>query len=304
MKRRGPIRLPAQSALVAFESVSRLGSFSRAAEELGTSQPAISRHIATLEKQLGVQLLDRKRLGAELTDAGRRFRDGVIAGFHTIQAATDEARGRAREEEVVIASAHEAADLIVLPRYDALQEALGERVRIRIVTYFGHHENLSPYPVPDIVLSWDAPESAPEDRVTVMREAAQPVCSPWYAEAHRDTLAGPVTGWGELTFLFTFERTEHCADWDDWFEIAGRPGPEPVIERYEYDANVLEAAAVGRGIALGWRGYVERLIAAGTLVTPTDECIEFANTYEAVLTVAGRESDVARRCLGFFEGLF
>ena len=105
-----------------------------------------------------------------------------------------------------------------------------------------------------------------------MREAAQPVCSPWYAEAHRDTLAGPVTGWGELTFLFTFERTEHCADWDDWFAIAGRPGPEPVIERYEYDANVLEAAAVGRGIALGWRGYVERLIAAGTLVTPTDGC--------------------------------
>ena len=166
-------------------------------------------------------------------------------------------------------------------RASALRRAargVGERIRIRIVTYFGHYENLSPYPAPDIVLSWDAPQSAPEDRVTVMREAAQPVCLPWYAEANRETLAGPVTGWGELTFLFTFERTEHCADWDDWFEIAGRPGPEPVIEHYEYDANVLEAAAVGRGIALGWRGYVERLIAARTLVTPTDGCVEFGNT--------------------------
>ena len=66
---------------------------------------------------------------------------------------------------------------------------------------------------------------------------------------------------------------------------------------------VLEAAAVGRGLAIGWRGYVDRLIEAGTLVTPTDGCVEFGNTYEAVLTEAGRESDVARRCLSFFEKL-
>ena len=303
MTKRGPIQIPAQSALVAFESVARLGSFSRAAKELGTFQPAISRHIAMLEKQLCVRLLDRTRTGAELTFAGRRFRDGVIAGFDTIQEATAEARGRTREEEVVIASGHEAADLILLPRYDALRETLGERVCVRIVTYFSHHRNLSPYPVPDIVLSWDAPESAPEDRVVVMREAARPVCSPWYVEAHRDTLAGPVTGWGELTFLFTVERTEGCADWDDWFAIAGRPDRAPVIERFEYGTNVLEAAAVGRGIALGWRGYVDRLIEAGTCATPTDACVEFGNTYEAVLTATGRESDVARRCLGFFEQL-
>ena len=50
MTRRGPIRNPAQSALVAFESVARLGSFSRAAKELGTSEPAISHYIAMLEK--------------------------------------------------------------------------------------------------------------------------------------------------------------------------------------------------------------------------------------------------------------
>ena len=77
---------PGPERLVAFESVARLGSFSRAAQELGTSQPAISRHVALLEKELDVQLLDRKRTGAELTAAGRRFLDGVIAGFDTIQA--------------------------------------------------------------------------------------------------------------------------------------------------------------------------------------------------------------------------
>jgi DNA-binding transcriptional LysR family regulator len=51
--------------------VARHGSFSAAAAELGYTQPAISRQIATLEAEVGMVLVRRVPLGAVLTDAGR-----------------------------------------------------------------------------------------------------------------------------------------------------------------------------------------------------------------------------------------
>ena len=43
-----------------FQSVVRLNSFSAAAEENYISQPAISRQVQALERELGFQLLERK----------------------------------------------------------------------------------------------------------------------------------------------------------------------------------------------------------------------------------------------------
>ena len=58
MKRRNPHQLPAMNTLLTFESAARLRSLSQAAKELNTSQPAISRDIAKLEKQLSTQLFN------------------------------------------------------------------------------------------------------------------------------------------------------------------------------------------------------------------------------------------------------
>lgn len=52
-------------------TVARLGSFSRAAEELHLTQPALSRSIASLESQYGIKIFDRGRGGAVLTPAGQ-----------------------------------------------------------------------------------------------------------------------------------------------------------------------------------------------------------------------------------------
>jgi DNA-binding transcriptional LysR family regulator len=51
--------------------VAKHGSFSAAAAELGYTQPAVSRQIATLEAEVGTVLVRRVPLGAVLTDAGR-----------------------------------------------------------------------------------------------------------------------------------------------------------------------------------------------------------------------------------------
>jgi DNA-binding transcriptional LysR family regulator len=59
--------------LAAFCAVVERASFSQAAEQLGVTQPAVSLQIRSLEKRLGVQLLDRSGRRVEPTDAGRRL---------------------------------------------------------------------------------------------------------------------------------------------------------------------------------------------------------------------------------------
>jgi DNA-binding transcriptional LysR family regulator len=54
-----------------LREVARCGSFSAAAESLGYTQPAISRHVALLERETGTALLERRPTGVRLTEAGR-----------------------------------------------------------------------------------------------------------------------------------------------------------------------------------------------------------------------------------------
>ena len=58
-------------ALNIFIEVAELGSFTRAGEKLGYSQPTISFQIKQLEKEMGAQLFDRIGHTVTLTDAGR-----------------------------------------------------------------------------------------------------------------------------------------------------------------------------------------------------------------------------------------
>src|SRR5918997_1556653 len=56
--------------VLTFREVARLRSFSRAAEELSLTQPAVSQQILSLEGQLGTRLIDRGPGGLDLTPAG------------------------------------------------------------------------------------------------------------------------------------------------------------------------------------------------------------------------------------------
>lgn len=59
------------AALQAFLAVAESGSFSRAAERVFLTQPAISKRIAALEQSLGTRLFDRIGRRVQLTEAGR-----------------------------------------------------------------------------------------------------------------------------------------------------------------------------------------------------------------------------------------
>jgi predicted ATPase/DNA-binding transcriptional LysR family regulator len=67
-----------EARLRAFAAVARQRSFSRAAEELYVSQPAVSKHVASLEAELGKQLVVRNRRGLTMTPAGEVLADYVL----------------------------------------------------------------------------------------------------------------------------------------------------------------------------------------------------------------------------------
>ena len=305
MDGRGPYRIPPANALIAFESAARHGNFTRAARELRTSQSAVSRQIGKLETWLATRLFERSRAGATLTDAGECFLDGVAAGLAAIQRGAAEASELSNTDQVVIACSHEASHFLIMPRYDALRRELGEEVRIRILTYHHYIQSLPTDPSADILMTWlmtwDAAGVAPEDRVVVHGEAVRPVCSPAYADAHARTLAGPVAGWSGLTFIDLLRPSEGWASWEDWFAVAGSPDGASRrlgLDSYTY---VLEAAAAGHGIALGWRDFIERPLESGALVALGDGFVEFDRDYYGVLTEQGRRKPLARRCLAFFD---
>lgn len=64
--------------LAYIEAVTRLGSLRRAAEELHLSQPALSETVRNLERELGVDLLDRRRSGAKISEGGRELLPHII----------------------------------------------------------------------------------------------------------------------------------------------------------------------------------------------------------------------------------
>ena len=73
--------------LKVFMTVAAEGNFTRAAQQLGVSQPAISQHIAELEKQLGTALFLRGRGNASLTPEGYVFREYAQKILHWYDAA-------------------------------------------------------------------------------------------------------------------------------------------------------------------------------------------------------------------------
>jgi DNA-binding transcriptional LysR family regulator len=80
--------------------VARLGSFRRAADELHISQPALSGSVRSLERELGVDLLDRGRHGARMSDSGRELFPHILDlldSFDRLRNAADEQHRSVRQ---------------------------------------------------------------------------------------------------------------------------------------------------------------------------------------------------------------
>lgn len=82
--------------LEAFIRTADTGSLSRAAKDLGMTQPAVSKRLERLEKDVGVRLLDRSSRGVRLTDAGTQYLD-VVRRIRSELEETEASLARARQ---------------------------------------------------------------------------------------------------------------------------------------------------------------------------------------------------------------
>jgi DNA-binding transcriptional LysR family regulator len=103
--------------LIAFLAVARERNFTRAAAQLGVSQPALSRTIRALEARLGVRLLTRSTRSVSPTEAGERLVqavgphfDGIDAGLAALTAMREKPAGSLR-----ISSVEHASETILAP---------------------------------------------------------------------------------------------------------------------------------------------------------------------------------------------
>lgn len=117
-----------------FMEVSRLRSFSRAAEKLMVTQPAISAQIRTLENEVGARLFDRDGGKVTFTAAGRVFEpfaEHCLECHNHIMVTVGELHRTPRGE--ISVSANEATSLYVLPAVFAQFKRQYTRVGLSIV---------------------------------------------------------------------------------------------------------------------------------------------------------------------------
>lgn len=292
------LQIASHSALVAFEGVARLNAVGRAAEELNTSQSAISRHIKYLEQRLGVPLFDRVGRGVELTKAGEFYFNAVTSALATLRAAEQELLNTSKS--VTIACTHEVSHLILMPKYEMLRNAIGRDILLRIVT--AEYEAISTmvHAGADITIGY---ERYTEDSnvAVVMPEEVAPVAAPSFASLHEKTLQKSSARWVELPFLGLAKDNPRWASWADWFEAQGAGRPPTPRETFTNYVYLLEAAVSGAGIAIGWRGFVERYLNDGTLVLLTKEWLSCPRMLCARLTTKGTRSESAKACLTYLS---
>ncbi len=84
------------TGLQLFVRVVETGSFSRAANELGLTQPTVTKHVSGLERRLGVRLLNRNSRGVAMTEIGSLYFDRcklVLREFDATETIVSERRG-------------------------------------------------------------------------------------------------------------------------------------------------------------------------------------------------------------------
>lgn len=125
-----------QQEIEAFLAVVRMGSVSGAAQAMYITQPAVSRHIRALERELGCPLLVRGRgqRQVELTDQGRDFVD-VAEKWRLVWREAREVASRDRAKTLNVASVGSVSTFLLPPVFrDFLEEKSG-----RALTFHNYH---------------------------------------------------------------------------------------------------------------------------------------------------------------------
>lgn len=117
--------------------VAELGSLSKAADRLHIAQPALSRQVRLLEKELGAELFQRHGRGMVITEIGRQVLEHAVQ----IMAELDQIRnvpGRARgslKGEVRVGTTPTVAEIVTVPLVRKVQET-HPQLRVRLTAAY------------------------------------------------------------------------------------------------------------------------------------------------------------------------
>lgn len=278
-------RLPSLTALRAFEATARLASVTRAADELRVTQSAVSRHLRTLEDELGLPLVRRVHRGVAITPAGRTLAAALSASFERIGETIE--RLTREKNSLRVRTLPSIGVRWLWPRLHRFEAAHPEvRLHVDILWY-----NMQPDDVEHDIGIRLGRGPFPEEEVSfLMAEQLTPVCAPALL------LANPLP-WSAATFerLPLLHGSEDRSDWRT-FAAHWSGGPFDVERGNNFDVldMALRAAEAGRGILAADLNLIGEDLAAGRLVAPCGEVVPSGQAYVVVCPDRGDDLPAVR----------
>lgn len=276
--------LPPLAAVRVFEAAARLGSFTRAAAELGMTQAAVSYQIKVLEERVGAPLFLRGPRQVTLTEAGRRLSPAVTAAFDQLRAALGAFRDEADGGVLTVSCMYTFAANWLAPRlglFGAAHPGLGVRLNTddRLVDFAREEVDAAIRSGPG---GWPGLAAHPLFPVHFA-----PLCSP-------DLLArlGPVAAPADLLRWPLLSSDDPW--WELWFRRAGVPVPAGLATRQglRFDSQRMDgtAALAGQGVAILTPALWAEDLAGGRLVQPVPLVADEGRHYWLVYPEARRGS--------------
>jgi LysR family transcriptional regulator, glycine cleavage system transcriptional activator len=283
-RRSMPRRLPPLNALRAFEAAARNENFTRAAEELGVSQAAVSQQVKSLEAILGLKLFARDGKRLVITSAGMQYLAVVRDALDRIAVGTDRLLQNRSSSILTVSTSPDLGAKWLVHRLGRFTAAYPE-IHLRVSTTTKRVDLIAEHV--DLAIRHGDGHWAGLDAVALCQERLVAVCSPKLLSGRRR-----ITQASDLLKL-SLLRMDGWSTWSKWFEAAGvsastRHGP--VLNQA---SMLIDAAVDGQGVALARTTLAAWDLLHGRLVVPIDVSLPLENTYWIVHPkLASREPKV------------
>ncbi|WP_248310135.1 LysR substrate-binding domain-containing protein [Bosea sp. WAO] len=251
-------RLPPLSTLHVFEVVARLGSVTRAAEELGRTHGAVSRQLRSLHERAGISFFDREGTGIRLNRHGQALRDVVAAAFEDLEQGWQRVLAQASGEALHVACSATFAMRWLVPRLAGLYRENPElKIRLSMTSAREIRQQGA-----DLIIAWDLASYSAADvegAVPLAPVNFGPVCAPAYAFSLADR---------RLSFETRIAHEFTSRAWTGWQELSGVTTLQRFERGFPHTHLCIEAAAAGLGLALVEQRMVTEELASGRLIAP------------------------------------
>ena len=284
--------MPPLNALRAFEAAGRLGSFTKAAEELNVSHSAISRHVRGLEGRLDVHLFRTHNTGVVLTDQGRAYLSEITPAFDRIAHAT-EALSVPPKGIVTLTTENTVAQKWLIPRLASLKARhpdvdLKLSVSTQLMDIEAHDF--------DMGLRYLRTKADDDDHL-LFQCGVRAYAAPGFAPMSNGALDLSALAKGPLLVDATFGL------WPEWFEKAGLTNIPNLNLLHPLGAILsIQSAVAGLGAVLMDKNLCEPELQSGALVELSPVEIEFGGSYLVVNKRAKRRKAVRAICQWLLEG--